>query len=60
MRALLLAMTMLVGRPGIAETDIVAACYKAAKRRRTRIPEYKACLARAADNADAALNQPTR
>ncbi|MGH6749063.1 MAG: lysozyme inhibitor LprI family protein [Methyloceanibacter sp.] len=58
MRALLLAWAMLVMPfAAFAGTDIVAACYKDCEAQTHSNPEYKACLARAADKADAALNQ---
>ena len=43
--------------PAFAGTDIEAACYKDCESSTTSNPDYKACLARAADKADAALNQ---
>jgi uncharacterized protein YecT (DUF1311 family) len=43
--------------PASAGTDIEAACYKDCEKATTSNPDYKACLARAADKADAALNQ---
>ena len=39
-----------------AGTDIEAACYKDCESSTTSNPDYKACVARAADKADAALN----
>jgi len=58
MRALLLALAMLiVPSAAFAGTDIVAVCYKDCEAQTHSNPEYKACLARAADKADAALNQ---
>jgi uncharacterized protein YecT (DUF1311 family) len=58
MRALLLALAMvMVPFAAMAGTDIVAACYKDCEAQTHSNPEYKACLARAADKADAALNQ---
>ena len=58
MRALLLALAMLVvPSAAFAGTDIVATCYKDCEAQTHSNPEYKACLARAADKADAALNQ---
>jgi uncharacterized protein YecT (DUF1311 family) len=41
----------------LAGTDIVAACYQSCEAETHSNPEYKACVARAADKADAALNQ---
>jgi len=41
----------------LAETDIVAACYKTCEDATHSNPDYKACVARAADKADTALNQ---
>ena len=58
MRALLLTLPiMLMPAAAMAGTDIVAACYKDCEAQTHSNPEYKACLARAADKADAALNQ---
>jgi uncharacterized protein YecT (DUF1311 family) len=57
-RALLCALAMvMVPFAAIAGTDIVAACYKDCEAQTHSNPEYKACVARAADKADAALNQ---
>lgn len=39
-----------------ARTDIAAACYSDCAAKTHGNPEYKACVARAADKADAALN----
>lgn len=56
-RILLLTVTMLLAPlKAFAGTDIEAACYKACETTTTSNIEYKACLARAADKADAALN----
>ena len=53
-----LALTiMLTPAAALAGTDITAACYKDCENATHSNPEYKACLARAADKADAALNQ---
>src|SRR5512143_4216192 len=58
MRALLLTLPMmLMPAAAMAGTDIVAACYKDCEAQMHSNPEYKACVARAADKADAALNQ---
>lgn len=58
MRALLGALAMvMVPFAAMAGTDIVVACYKDCEAQTHSNPEYKACLARAADKADAALNQ---
>jgi uncharacterized protein YecT (DUF1311 family) len=58
MRGLLLALVvMLAPVAALAETDIIAACYTDCEASTHSNPEYKACLARAADKADAALNQ---
>jgi uncharacterized protein YecT (DUF1311 family) len=43
--------------PASAGTDIEAVCYKDCEKATNSNPDYKACLARAADKADAALNQ---
>ncbi|HZP09007.1 lysozyme inhibitor LprI family protein [Methyloceanibacter sp.] len=59
MRMGLLALAMAVMTPAaaLAGTDIGAACYKDCEAQTHSNPEYKACVARAADKADAALNQ---
>lgn len=58
MRVLMLALTaMLAPVAALAGTDIIAACYTDCEASTHSNPEYKACLARAADKADAALNQ---
>ena len=56
---LLVATLPLLIAPGTASagTDISALCYAACEAATHSNPEYKACLARAADRADAALNQ---
>lgn len=57
-RLLLFAlMTMLAPLTASAGTDIEAACYKDCESSTTSNPDYKACVARAADKADTALNQ---
>ena len=57
-RILLLTVTMLLAPlTASAGTDIEAACYKDCEKATTSNPDYKACVARAADKADAALNQ---
>lgn len=56
MRALLLALTILFVPGAAAAADIDAVCYTACEESTTSNPEYKACLARAADAADAKLN----
>jgi uncharacterized protein YecT (DUF1311 family) len=57
-RPLLLALVISVAPlPAIAGTDIEAACYKDCGSSTNSNPDYKACLARGADKADAALNQ---
>lgn len=56
-RYLLLSLAIaLAPLPASAGTDIEATCYKACETTTTSNIEYKACLARAADKADAALN----
>jgi len=57
MRGLLLALWLMLA-PGaaMAGTDIIAACYTDCAASTHSNPDYKACLARAADKADAALN----
>jgi len=58
MRLLLLTLTMLLVPIGaLAATDIEATCYKDCEAQTHSNPEYKACVARAADKADDALNQ---
>jgi uncharacterized protein YecT (DUF1311 family) len=58
MRALLCALAMVVvPLAALAGTDIVATCYMDCEAETHSNPEYKACVARAADKADAALNQ---
>jgi len=56
-RLLFLALAIsLTPFPASAGTDIEASCYKACEATTSNI-EYKACLARAADKADAKLNE---
>jgi len=58
MRAFVLAMMILcIAVPAAAETDIAATCYAKCEKSTDSNPEYKACLARAADKADRALNE---
>ncbi len=58
MRVFALAMTILcIAGPASAGTDIAMTCYTACEKSTNSNPEYKACLARAADKADAALNE---
>ena len=56
---MLVAALPLLVTPGIASagTDISALCHADCEAATHSNPEYKACLARAADKADAALNQ---
>jgi uncharacterized protein YecT (DUF1311 family) len=59
MRAFALSLlVLLLLSPGAAcaETDIAEACYFGCETKTSSNPEYKACLARAADKADGALN----
>jgi uncharacterized protein YecT (DUF1311 family) len=58
MRALLLVL-LLLSSPALAleQSQIQAACYTDCEKETKSNPEYKACLARAADTADALLNQ---
>jgi uncharacterized protein YecT (DUF1311 family) len=57
MRVMVLALTiMLMPIAALAGTDVTATCYKDCESATHSNPEYKACLARAADKADAALN----
>jgi uncharacterized protein YecT (DUF1311 family) len=46
--------------PARAQTDIAMTCYTACEKSTHSNPEYKACLARAADKADRALNESYR
>jgi uncharacterized protein YecT (DUF1311 family) len=48
---------LLLPAAALAETDIGAACYEDCEASTHSNPQYKACVARAADKADAALNQ---
>jgi uncharacterized protein YecT (DUF1311 family) len=48
---------LLLPAAALAETDIDAVCYEDCEASTHSNPEYKACVARAADKADAALNQ---
>ena len=58
LRSIALAVTLLlVPRMVFAETDIDAVCYDDCEAATHSNPDYKACVARAADKADAALNQ---
>jgi uncharacterized protein YecT (DUF1311 family) len=58
MRVVVLALTIVLAPAvALAGTGIVAACYKDCENATHSNPQYKACLARAADKADAALNQ---
>jgi len=56
MRALALAFALIL-LPTAASAYIGAECYSACAARTTTNPEYKACLARVADAADAKLNE---
>ena len=57
-RACLVALPLLlVSGMALAGTDINAVCYEDCEAATHSNPEYKACVARAADKADAALNQ---
>lgn len=53
---LVAAIAFLMIAPARAETDIAAACYTECEASTNSNPEFKACLAQAADKADAALN----
>ena len=58
LRACLVALPLLlVSGTALAGTDINAVCYEDCEAATHSNPEYKACVARAADKADAALNQ---
>jgi uncharacterized protein YecT (DUF1311 family) len=58
MRALVLVLALaLFPAAAFAETDIAALCYDACEAGTHSNPDFKACVARAADKADAALNQ---
>ena len=57
-RFLLFALAVLVGPlTASAGTNVEASCYKDCESSTTSNPDYKACVARAADEADGALNQ---
>lgn len=58
MRRLLLVL-LLLSSPALAldQSQIQAACYTDCDKDNQSNPDYKACLARAADTADALLNQ---
>ena len=57
-RACLVALPLLlVSGTALAGTDINAVCYEDCEAATHSNPEYKACVARAADKANAALNQ---
>jgi hypothetical protein len=58
LRALVFVL-LLVSTPALAleQTQIQAACYTDCEKETHSNAEYKACLARAADTADALLNQ---
>jgi uncharacterized protein YecT (DUF1311 family) len=55
--AMAMATVIAVGATALAGADIGAACYRDCEAQTHSNPEYKACVARAADTADAALNQ---
>jgi uncharacterized protein YecT (DUF1311 family) len=58
MRATLFALPMMLfAAAAFAGTNIGAVCYSDCEASTHSNPEYKACVARAADKADAALNQ---
>lgn len=57
MRAFALAFAIILLPAAAPAADIGTACYSACAAQTTSNPEYKACLARAADAADAKLNQ---
>jgi uncharacterized protein YecT (DUF1311 family) len=57
MRSLVLLMLLLLPASASAGTDIIAICYQACEASTNSNPEYKACLARAADAADRKLNE---
>jgi len=58
MRVLVLAMMVLcMAGPASAETEIALVCYITCEKSTHSNPEYKACLARAADKADRLLNK---
>jgi len=56
MRSLVLLTILLLPVSASAGTDIIATCYQACEASTSSNPEYKACLARAADAADRKLN----
>jgi hypothetical protein len=56
MRVLLLALALaMVSGRAFAGTDIIATCYKDCEAQTHSNPEYKACVARAADGAQPSL-----
>src|SRR5215472_8406766 len=58
MRVLALALlTVLLPAAASAGTDIAATCYQTCADSTHSTPEYKACVARAADKADQLLNE---
>lgn len=57
MRSLVLLMLLLLPASASAGTNIIATCYEACEASTSSNPEYKACLARAADAADRKLNE---
>ena len=58
MRVLAFALlTVLLPAAASAGTDIAATCYQACADSTHSTPEYKACVARAADKADQLLNE---
>ncbi|HEX2446963.1 MAG TPA: lysozyme inhibitor LprI family protein [Methyloceanibacter sp.] len=59
LRSLLTLAMMLSAAPAFA-TDISAVCYDECEASTHSNPDYKACVARAADKADAALNDSYR
>jgi uncharacterized protein YecT (DUF1311 family) len=58
MRAIALLL-LLVSSPALAldQPQVLSACYTDCDKETSSNPDYKACLARAADTADAMLNQ---
>ncbi|MEZ5828428.1 MAG: lysozyme inhibitor LprI family protein [Hyphomicrobiales bacterium] len=56
MRSLVLLTLLLLPVSARAGTDVIATCYQACEASTSSNPEYKACLARAADAADHKLN----
>lgn len=57
MRVIVFVLTIMLWAPSAGATDIEATCYGACEANTSSNPEYKACLERTANAADAALNK---